>query len=1197
MRIASHIVALLVSVFLPALGWAGPPPSVATLEPAIRLPVVNSKGLRFSRLTTENGLSQTRVAQIVQDDQGFMWFGTQYGLNRYDGYDFKLFVHDPRHPESLGAVFVTALFKDRSGALWVAGPQTLDRFDARDETFEHIHLSDAADDRPPPTVVHISQDGAGIIWLATGAGLYRHDPVAGTIAQYGHDPDDPASLSSMDVRFSGEDREGNFWVGTIKGLDRFDRTTGEVTLHVPLPDPVQIGFFEDSLGNFWIIHASGDGLALFDRENETLTPYPFYDEPTAPSELTGVMGMVEDEAGALWIGSPGYGLLRLDREENRFVHYPHDPTDDTSIAEDKVIALFGDREGNIWAGHHSVGPSRFNPRPPLFETFRHDAGNPNSLEINFINAMLEDRSGALWIGNDLGLTRIDRRTGRYTRFREGLGRKPMVITIAEDHEGDIWIGTYGKGLARLDEASGTFTIFAHDPEDPGSLCNNQVHRLLITRDGTLWVGTDDGLCRLDADTGRFTTYKADWNDRRAQAYVSMAEDANGILWLGTHYSGLHRFDPATGEIAVFSAGEGPGDLRDNMIPTVHIDQHGAIWVGTQSGLDRFDPESGTFTPIYDNGPAPGRTISCILEDSEGTLWISSNQGLLHFDPRTGTFKTYTAVDGLPGNDLTGWGTGYEGPDGEMFFGGFAGGIAFFPERLVDTSTEPPVVLTDLQFPFLTPEEASAQRGDLAIGFSRGLSLDHIANSLSLTFSALSYINPPANRYRYKLEGLDDHWREVDSSQRVATFTTLPTGRYLFRAEGATARGEWSTPGIALPIRIGPAWWETWWFRGGMGLMALGLVYGGFRARLAELEGREREFRKLAENAPDMVMRFDSELRLRYANPAVRAFAGPHVDDLIGIASSAADHPLPVRLATVRRAMLTREPVSEEFELPHAGATADLEARIVPEYVAGRPARTVLVITRDITTRKRAEAALRKSEADLAHLTRVATIGELTTSIAHEVNQPLAAIVTNAEVALRWLAASPPKLADAATSVQRIVRDGRRAADIIARIAALVRKAEPAKVPLDLNAAILEVIPLVESQIAKAGVTLRLDLAAALPLVLADRVQIQQVVLNLVKNAIDAMDGAGVKRRVLEVSSASLGEAVEIMVRDTGPGLATGHEGNVFDAFFTTKAQGMGMGLAISRSIVESHGGRIWAEPGSERDGERGAVFKLKLPLE
>jgi ligand-binding sensor domain-containing protein len=237
--------------------------------------VSEGTGLRFRRISTSDGLSQTRVAQIVQDDRGFMWFGTQYGLDRYDGYEFKVYVHDPQRRNSPAGALISALFKDRSGVLWIGCNQILDRFDPRTEVFTHYPIEESGG--LGGTVVHISQDRTGRLWLATGSGLHSLDPATGAIQHYHHSAQNPEGLSTNDVKWSGSDRAGNLWVGTSHGLDQFDPKSGKVLLHIPVADAVQVAFFEDRAGRFWITHATGSGLARYDRASNTVTRYSFYD--------------------------------------------------------------------------------------------------------------------------------------------------------------------------------------------------------------------------------------------------------------------------------------------------------------------------------------------------------------------------------------------------------------------------------------------------------------------------------------------------------------------------------------------------------------------------------------------------------------------------------------------------------------------------------------------------------------------------------------------------------------------------------------------------------------------------------------------------------------------------------------------------------------------------------------------------------
>jgi ligand-binding sensor domain-containing protein/signal transduction histidine kinase len=829
----------------------------------ITLPVVDGKGVRFTRLSTDEGLSQTRVIQIVQDDQGFMWFGSQYGLNRYDGYKFKVFKHEPGNPNSLSGVFISSLFKDRSGSLWIGCDEFLDKFDPLTETFTHyrIDTKDAQGETVP--VTHIIQDHGGMLWLSTLRGLFRFDPSTGQTIRHRHDPNNPFSLSSDEIKVTGEDKMGTFWVGTSEGLDAFDRDTGKVTLHVPLHERGEMSFYEDRLGVFWIVHVTGDGLAVFDRKTNTLTHYSFNGGPLSDALPTGVMAMLEDRDGTLWFATLGNGLLKFDRQGRKFIRYRHDPTNPDSLGQDDVAALFQDRDGNIWAGLHMMAPDRFSTRPPLFEKFKHEPGNPNSLSGTMVNGIYEDRQGILWIGSIDALHRVDRNTGQYTFYRTARpGVSPRPTSIIEDRTGVLWVGSDAHGLTRFDPKTGLFKTFRHNPADPFSVSSDRVDRLLIDHAGTLWATTFDGLNRFDPATSRFTVYKPD-NRSSAQIDIDVKEDRQGALWIGTHSTGLERFDPATGRFtAIYKHNANdPTSLSNNRVNSVQFDHSGTMWVGTQNGLDKFDPKTGRFKSYYEQDGLSGNVVSCILEDERGNLWMSTNNGLSVFDPSKQIFKNYSAADGLPGADLTGWGACFKSSSGEMFFGGFSGGIAFHPDKVVDSPYVPPVVLTDFRL-FDRPVTVGADSPlSKSIGYTNALSLSHDKNVFSLEFSALSYFNPATNRYRYKLDGLDRQWHEVGSNQRLVTYTTLPTGTYTFRVQGATSRGAWSEPGLELAVEVLPPWWNTWWFRASCVAAFLALLWALYRYRLHQiaqefdvrLEERVNERTRIARELHDTLL--------------------------------------------------------------------------------------------------------------------------------------------------------------------------------------------------------------------------------------------------------------------------------------------------------------------------------------------------------
>ncbi len=890
------IVAL--SVRQPAVGdeasKARSPETATVSESAIQLPVIEGSGLRFTHLSTSDGLSQTRVSEILQGDKGFMWFGTQYGLNRYDGYEFRLFVHDPHNTDSLSGAYIYALFKDRMGMFWIGCNRSLDKLDPHTERFTHYRVEESGYSLAS-RVVHISQDRTGMLWLATGTGLHRLDPMTGQIKHFRHDANDPASLDTNDVNWSGEDREGRFWVGTANGLDQFDREKGQVLRHIPIPDAVRISLFEARDGTLWIIHASGTGLAAYDAKTNIAAPYTFYPEKPPADGLTGLMGVVEDANGDLWLASPGKGLLHFDRAHRHVVWYRNHPNDVHSIGEDKAIALFQDDHANIWVALHSSGIAHFSERAEQFESFKHDADDPNSLTLNFVNEIFDGSDGTLWIGNDDGINRIDRSTGKRTLLTAPLPRNPMVISIGEDRQGWMWFGTFGDGLRVLDPHSGIYKIYRHDPHDPGSLSNNEVRRVFVDHAGTVWIATDDGLDKFDPSTGRFRTYKVEPQSRLSQSYARVAEDSTGILWLGSTGTGLHRFDPKSGEFTVFRADPTrPEGLRDDSVPAVYVDKNDMIWVGTQNGLTRMDPRTRSFKTYDTHDGLPGNTISCITDDSKGNLWMSTNHGLSRLDSSTGTFENYTDSDGLPGNDFTGWSTCHKGRDGELFFGGFAGAVGFYPDKLTGTPERVPIVLTGLEVAGETERAGDGGPLEKSISYTAAITLTHQENEFSLRFAGLHYASPFSNRYRYRLLGLDHDWIEVDSSSRRASYTTLPPGHYTFQVQAASAQGTWIEPGESLQIRILPPWWATWWFRTlyvAAGISALWIIYRMRIARLSHqmmlrMQERVDERTRISQELHDTLLQglLSASLQLSVANSQLSkdAPAKPLVERVFGM---------------------------------------------------------------------------------------------------------------------------------------------------------------------------------------------------------------------------------------------------------------------------------------------------------------------------
>jgi ligand-binding sensor domain-containing protein/signal transduction histidine kinase len=930
------------------------------------LPAIEGKDIRFTHLSSEQGLLQSNVNQILQDEQGFIWFGTTDGLRRYDGYHFKEYRHAPENPNGLSGNTILALYKDRSGKLWIGSDAGLDQYDPLPDRITR-YASDPKSAGIEGAVFDINQDRKGIMWLATTRGLYRLDPATGRTVRYQHEVSDSSSLLDSDVRSTFEEEDGTFWAAMRTGLDLFDRDKGKVTQHFPVPsEHRRTSVFQDHAGVLWALFSANNGLAVLDRRKNSVTQYSFNDS----SEHFGGVGAIhEDEDGTLWLATRSNGLLRLDRDRKEFVRYQNDPSDPDSLSADLVRALFEDREGNIWVAT-STGVDRFSRRPSPFRTYRHEPDIPNSLEGGQPRSVFEDSRGSLWVGAQTALNRINRKTGSLTLYRAGDPGVPSspFESIAEDRSGYRWFGTARTGLYRFDEQSGRFKAYRHKPADPNSLSDDHVTSLLVDSKGKLWAGTMNGLNAFDPSTQRFRVYRA--SAAGPNQYRAIAEDSQGALWLGTLSSGLHHLEPTTGQFTIYRHQPGvAGSLSSDLVNAICVDRSGIVWVGTQSGLNRFDPATRTFTVYSEADGLPNNNVNGILEDERGNLWLSTSNGLSRFDPRAKTFANYDASDGIPRNDFYGKTAGWKSPSGEMFFNSYGGVLAFFPEKVVDNSYIPSVALTDFQLFGKPAPIGGGSPLQQSITVTNSLTLTHTQNVFSLDSSVLSYANPERNRLRYKLEGLETGWNEVPRTHWLVTYTALPPGDYLLRVQGATNRGQWNAKGAALRLHILPPWWSTWWSRSLAAALVLLSLASAHRFRLQNIERRfnmrleERvgERTRIARELHDTLLQSFQGLMLRFQVaydeiPDRPAEARKTLENALDLAAQAItegrDAVQGLRSSTIETEDLARAIGSLREEL--AGGEADSDGLASFVEVEGTP-RAVQPIVRDEIYRIAGEA--------------------------------------------------------------------------------------------------------------------------------------------------------------------------------------------------------------------------------------------------
>ncbi len=807
--------------------------------------------IKFEHLTVADGLSQSAVLCVLQDSKGFMWFCTEDGLNKYDGYQFTVYKHDPGNPNTLSANYIWSLFEEDTGIMWVATGDGLNKFDPARETFVHYRH----DENDPHSLSHndvraVYEDHTGALWIGTyGGGLNQFDRETGQFVHYHYDENNPNSLSANKIYWDGslyEDRSGTLWIGTNGGgLNQFDRQTKTFVRYQhddndpnSLSDDTVSAVYEDETGRLWI--ATNDGLDQFDRATKTFAHF---------HRGYIINTLYEIDANRLWLGTDSKGLFEFNTSTSTYVHYQYDGNNPTGLNNNYVNTIYPDNAGTLWIATWGGGLNK-RDSAKKFKLYQHQKNNPNSLSSNAVWSIYEDSLENLWIGTEgAGFNHFDRETEQFVLYESDEDNPKSLIGndiygIVEDRTAALWIGTW-DGLDKFDPQTETFVHYQHDDNNPNSLIYNNINAIYYDSTGMLWIGTwGYGLDKFDPQSETYVHYQHDEKNPNSLSHDqinTIYEDSKGVLWFGT-VGGLDRFDRQTETFVHYQYDKNnPNSLSGNQIYAIYEDSHGILWIGTAgSGLNKLNPVTEHFTHYRKKrGGMPSDTVNDILEDNQGFLWLSTNNGLSRFNPLTETFRNYDVADGLQSNEFF-FGASTKTRRGELLFGGTNGFNLFRPEALKDNLYIPPVVITDFQI-FNHPVSIGGKSPlQQHISFTDKVTLSYQDSVFSFEFVALNYSSPQKNQYGYKMEGFDKEWTYVDSTRRFATYTNLDAGDYVFRVKGSNNDGLWNEEGTALKITITPPWWETTWFRASLLLLIVGLVFGGYRWRVRVIEAQKRE---------------------------------------------------------------------------------------------------------------------------------------------------------------------------------------------------------------------------------------------------------------------------------------------------------------------------------------------------------------------
>lgn len=822
--------------------------------------VGHSQHYRFEHLGTQEGLPNSTITAIIQEDRGFMWIGTRDGLGRYDGYQFVTYRNNPLDSNSLSHNFVSAVVQDNDEHLWVGTRNGLNKYDLKSGKFtRYMHNDSNPNSISSNSITTLALDSDGNLWIGTQmTGVDKFNIKQNSFEHYTHTDTEKSSISNNIIRYIYKDSKNRLWIATNHGLNRYDsrnNTFSKYTIREPGTGSVvgeNVKFiFEDSRQQLWLGTFS-EGLFLFDPADSSFVQYKQDKTPGSLSTNT-VLSLNEDERGNLWVGTENGGLCILDRNTGKFHAYAHDEIDRYSINGNSISPIVRDKQGNMWLGTFSAGLNLFKRNTGSFAHYRRNT-TAASISSNYIWDILEDKDKNIWVATDGGgVDKIDASTGIVTNYKQNPGPPDLkiqrnkagnagpsgnyVLGMEEDDEGNIWMATWGNSISVFDPKKNEFSHLNHDPNNPNTVGGIFLYDILQTKDKMIWIAsTDGGLNRYDRRTDTFTRFKRDVNNPQAissNSILSLLEDSKGNLWIGSYDNGLNLMDRKTNTFTRYVYSEGSHGLSNNSVSDIFEDHAGNLWVSTFDGLNKLNPERKSFTLYTTADGLPGNIIYAVREDDNHNLWISTNHGLSMFDPATEKFKNYTTEDGLQDDEFKPH-SALKTSDGKLFFGGINGFNVFSPSDIVKPLGFSPVMITSFRIFNKaiagTDSTGDISRAELDISHANLLCLSHKQTFFSIEYAALDFSSADKKNYAFMLEGFDHDWNYV-GTRNTASYTNVPAGTYTFKVKYQNSRGDWSPANDNLKITVNPPFWLTWWFISLLVVTVIGCIFAYIRIRI------------------------------------------------------------------------------------------------------------------------------------------------------------------------------------------------------------------------------------------------------------------------------------------------------------------------------------------------------------------------------
>lgn len=1108
---------------------------------------------KFNHLTTKDGLSQSSGHAILQDSQGYMWFGTNSGLNRYNGYEVSVYKHNPEDSTTISGDNISVIYEDRRGNLWVAATGAgLNLFNRNKDTFSHYKIiytetgevaSGGISNNSVSSILELSN---GQFWLGTDHGLNLFDRDTEEFVHFLADSNDSTSISSSFITSLYEDSEGNFLIGTENGLniwnpekENFSSFPHQLSGLSPLKGKTINKIYEDRGGMLWI--GTDEGLYAHNRETGDIREYKH--NPNDNSSISGniIFSIIEDSRGVLWIGTENNGLNVLERNTGKFHHYTHDLDDPNSLSDDAIYTLYENNDSILWLGTYSGGINYLDRKRSKFEHYKYNSHQEHPLSVNSVTSFLEDNYGNLWVGTDGGgLNRFNRETGAFYTLRHDPKEKnslssDVVLALLEDDNGYIWIGYYHGGISRYDVKQQKFKHYRPVDGDPNSLCHDDVFAFYEDSNGDIWVGTNGGgVCKLNPETDKFTHYQAEEGVIR-----DILEDSRGDIWLGTYGGGLKLLNQKDGSVWNFY--EGGNGLQSNVVLTIHEDRENNFWVGTkEGGIHLFDRDSLKFTHYDVEDGLPNNEVKGILEDNHGNLWMSTNKGISKFNTKTESFLNFTVEDGLQGDEFNTLAY-YKDHSGYMYFGGINGFNRFHPDSVKTSSFSYPLVLSDFRI-FNKPVPIDRKSPlEKHISQTETLVLPYDASVLTIEYAALNFNEVKGIRYAYMLEGFEEEWNYVGNN-RSATYTNLSPGEYKFRVKASNNDEIWSEQEAGITLIITPPFWRTTWFYLLAGALFAGIIFGSYRYRMRHIRKRNRWLEEKVKKRTEELNQRNDELK--EALKTLENTRGELVEKAhkAGMADMATGvlHNVGNILNSVKTSSAVMEDLIESSKIKgwfKANELLQKHEDNLGEFFTENPKGKQLVNYYS----KLEQAVKRERSTLMEHNERLKTKVEL-------INDVIAA---------------QQSFASSGSYEERI----------------------------DLKKIIDDVLTLQTGSSERHGIKIEKKIDSV-EQVKGQRTKLMHILVNFYKNAKEALLEVPAEEKKIIIRLFQNDRNVFLSFSDNGSGINKEDLNKIFSHGFTTKANGHGFGLHSCANYMSEMGGQIKAE--SDGPGE-GATFTLVFP--